>query len=67
MKNLGEIIKLFKAVGKNQTPVAIIQNGTRPNQHKVIGTVETIEVLVKEQQVGSPAIIVIGNVVALQF
>lgn len=67
MNNLGEITKLFKAVGKSQTPVAVIQHGTRPNQRMVVGTVDTIEALVKEQHFGSPAIIVIGKVVDLQF
>ena len=67
MNNLGDITQLFKNVGKSHMPVAVIQNGTRPNQRMVVGTVETIEVLVKEQHFGSPAIIVIGNVVDLQF
>lgn len=67
MKNLGHIAALFKAVGKNQTPVAIIQNGTRPNQQLALGTVDTIEQIALEKQLGSPAIIVIGKVVDLHF
>lgn len=67
MKNLREITELFKAAGKNQTPVAIIQNGTRPNQRLAAGTVETIYQITQDQHVGSPAIIVIGQVVNLHF
>lgn len=67
MKNLGEITKLFKEVGKSQVPAAIIQNGTRPNQRVAIGTVNTIEQIALDQHFSSPAIIVIGNVVNLHF
>ena len=67
MKNLGHITQLFMAVGKHKTPVAIIQNGTRQNQQLALGTVETIEQIAQEKQLGSPAIIVIGNVVDLHF
>jgi uroporphyrin-III C-methyltransferase len=67
MKNLGHITALFKAVGKSQTPVAIIQDGTRPNQQLALGTVETIEQIAREKQLSSPAIIVIGKVVDLQY
>jgi uroporphyrin-III C-methyltransferase len=67
MKNLEGITSLFKAAGKSQTPVAIIQNGTRPNQRIALGTVDTICHIVREQQLTSPAIIVVGRVVDLHF
>ncbi len=44
-------------------PVAIIQNGTKDTQKKVIGKVSSISKLVAEHQLSSPAIIVIGEVV----
>jgi uroporphyrin-III C-methyltransferase len=67
MNNLEGITQLFKAAGKGQTPVAIIQNGTRPNQKIALGTVDTICQIVREQQLASPAIIVVGQVVDLHF
>ncbi|WP_051359833.1 uroporphyrinogen-III C-methyltransferase [Adhaeribacter aquaticus] len=67
MNNLKEITEIFKAVDKIQTPAAVIQNGTRTNQQIVRGTVENIYQLTQEKQIGSPAIIVIGNVVDLNF
>jgi uroporphyrin-III C-methyltransferase len=67
MNNLEGIMQLFKAVGRGRTPVAIIQNGTRPNQRVALGTVDTICQVVREQQLASPAIIVVGKVVDLHF
>ncbi|NNF19577.1 MAG: uroporphyrinogen-III C-methyltransferase [Flavobacteriaceae bacterium] len=63
MSKLGEICKLFREEGKGDLPVAIIQNGTMPNEKVGIGSVNTIEQLVAEQQLANPAIIVLGEVV----
>jgi len=67
MKNLEDITRVFQVLGKNSTPVAIIQNGTLPNERLVCGTIDTIYQIAQEQQVTSPAIIVIGQVVDLRF
>lgn len=67
MNNLEGITQLFAAAGKSQTPVAIIQNGTRPNQRLALGTIETICQIVREKKLTSPAIIVVGKVVDLHF
>lgn len=63
MSKLGEIMELFKEEGKQDTPVAIIQNGTTQNEKVGIGTVASIEHKAKEQQLANPAIIIIGEVV----
>ncbi|MFD2099368.1 uroporphyrinogen-III C-methyltransferase [Flagellimonas iocasae] len=63
MSKLGEIMNLFKKEGKQDTPVAIIQNGTTENEKVGIGTVASIEHKAKEQQLANPAIIIIGEVV----
>lgn len=63
MSKLGEIMELFKREEKENTPVAIIQNGTTENEKIGIGTVASIEHKAKEQQLSNPAIIVIGEVV----
>ena len=63
MSKLPEIIKLFKHYGKNELPVAIIQNGTTPQEKIGIGTVDSIVKIVEEKQLSNPAIIVLGDVV----
>lgn len=65
MRKLPEIIKLFEQNGKANTPVLVIQNGSLPNERKVIGTISTIEEQVRLKGLSSPAIIVIGEVVDL--
>lgn len=63
IKNLSNIVTAFKNEGKNDLPVAIIQNGTLPQQKEVIGTIANIEQQATEANIGSPAIIIIGEVV----
>ena len=63
MNKLSEITAIFSSEGKRDTPIAIIQNGTTPNENTGIGTIATIEDIVEEKQLSSPAIIVIGEVV----
>lgn len=63
MGKLNEIVKVFSAENKQNTPVAIIQNGTTKNEKFGIGTIETISRIVKEKKLSSPAIIIIGEVV----
>lgn len=63
MSKLSQIVQLFKAEGKQRTPIAIIQNGTRANERVGIGTMEDIVEIVQENQLSNPAIIIIGEVV----
>ena len=63
MSKLTQIIDLFQKESKGETPVAIIQNGTTAQEKIGVGTVNTIEHVVAQQQLSSPAIIVIGAVV----
>nr|BFF37345.1 uroporphyrinogen-III C-methyltransferase [Tenacibaculum mesophilum] len=63
MGKLSEIIQLFKEEGKNELPVAIIQNGTTPEEKIGIGTVDTIEEVVAKNNLSNPAIILLGDVV----
>jgi len=65
MNNLERISNIFKNFGKSNLPVAIIQNGTRENERIGLGTIATINEVVARKQLGSPAIIVIGEVVKL--
>ena len=64
LNKIQAIMEQFQRHGKSQTAVAVIQNGTLPNQKNIIGKVSTIVGLASHAHVGSPAIIVIGEVVA---
>ncbi|WP_299431789.1 uroporphyrinogen-III C-methyltransferase [uncultured Aquimarina sp.] len=63
MSKLNEIVSIFAAENKQDVPVAIIQNGTTENEKFGFGSVQTIEQVVLEKKLSSPAIIVIGEVV----
>jgi uroporphyrin-III C-methyltransferase len=63
MGKLSEIVKLFQQENKNNLPVAIIQNGTTPQEKIGIGTVDTIEKIVESKKLSNPAIILLGSVV----
>ncbi|SHF06836.1 uroporphyrinogen III methyltransferase / synthase [Caldanaerobius fijiensis DSM 17918] len=59
----GELIKNGKS---EDTPAAVISNGTMPDQVTVIGTLKDISQKVKESGISNPAVIVIGDVVRLR-
>lgn len=63
MSKLSQIIDLFQKESKGETPVAIIQNGTTAQEKIGVGTINTIQQVVTENKLSSPAIIVIGEVV----
>lgn len=64
-RKLEQICEAFSMHGKADTPVAIIQNGTMPNEKMVKGSISNIDAKAKEAQMGAPAIIVIGETVDL--
>ena len=67
IKNLPTIAQRLLDSGRDpQTPAAIIRRGTYPSQFTVSGILENIAQLAEEQQITPPALIVIGNVVALR-
>jgi uroporphyrin-III C-methyltransferase len=63
MSKLAQIVSLFQNESKGATPVAIIQNGTTLKEKIGVGTIDTIQQVVAEKKLSSPAIIVIGEVV----
>lgn len=65
MSKLEEIMDIFKEFGKEQTPVAIIQDGTTANAKMVMGTVKDIAYRSQFSGLTNPAIIVVGEVVSL--
>lgn len=67
MSKLREIQAVFEACGKQHTPVAIIQNGSLPEEKIGIGHVYNMVTMAEKKQLSSPAIIVIGEVVGVHL
>ncbi|MFD0941763.1 uroporphyrinogen-III C-methyltransferase [Pedobacter boryungensis] len=65
VEKIAEIASIFKAEGKDNLPVAVIENGSSVKENVVIGVVDTIEELIIEKNISSPALLVFGNVVSL--
>ncbi|MDV7187826.1 uroporphyrinogen-III C-methyltransferase [Lutibacter sp. TH_r2] len=63
MSKLNQIVSIFKQFEKEDVPTVIIQNGTTKNEKLGLGTISTIEEVVAQKKLSSPAIIVIGEVV----
>ncbi|SDM18790.1 uroporphyrin-III C-methyltransferase [Catalinimonas alkaloidigena] len=63
MKQLPLITREFKRHRGPHEPVAIIQNGSRPDMKMGVGNVSTIEGIVTREGLDSPAIIIVGPVV----
>jgi len=63
LNKIEEIMGQFMRYGRHDTAVAIIQNGTMADQKSIIGNVATIADLAGGSGIGSPAIIVVGEVV----
>lgn len=61
---LAEIVAIYRERNLHNLPIALIQNGSLPNEKVVLGTIDNILDESVEKRVGVPAIIVIGEVVA---
>ncbi|MDR6735594.1 uroporphyrinogen-III C-methyltransferase [Sphingobacterium sp. 2149] len=66
MRKLDEIARTYVLYGKGETPAAIIQHASLPQQKQVCCKVKDIVMISKVHNMGHPAIIVIGAVVDLQ-
>lgn len=67
MRRLTEIVQAILEGGRpGTTPAAVVQWGTRPEQRVVSGTLAELPELVREAGVKNPAVIVVGDVVALR-
>lgn len=65
--NLEKIVtELIKHGKSNETSVALVQWGTRPEQRVVTGTLSNIVDVVKANNITSPSIIIVGEVVKLR-
>lgn len=61
---LKQIVELYQAHGRGDLPIAMIQNGSLPNERIALGTMDTIEEQSKSNLLGVPAVIIIGEVVS---
>ena len=68
LKQLPRIVTRLMAAGKSgDTPAAVLSGGNSKNPARVRGTLSAIEQAVLEAGVSSPAIIMVGEVAALDF
>ncbi len=66
LSNLGHLAREIVEKGLSpDTPVAIVDNGTRENQKVVVGTISSIEEKARHAELKGPAVIIIGSVVQL--
>lgn len=56
-------LRLVRAGRSPETPIAMTRWGTRASQRTIVGTLSTIADLARQQDMGSPSVIVIGDVV----
>lgn len=68
MGNLEQITKSLVECGKSEnTPVALVSNGTTKDQKVVKGTLLTITLIAENEHMKAPAIIIVGDVVNLEM
>ncbi|MFI5148286.1 MAG: uroporphyrinogen-III C-methyltransferase [Bacteroidia bacterium] len=63
LSKLKEIVSIFRDQDKQDTGVAIIQNGSLPAENMAIGTIDTIAEIAEQEGIAAPAVIIIGDVV----
>jgi len=63
MSKLQQIVDIYKANYKGNESIAIIQNATLPEEKHVVGSINNIVQLVKENNLANPAVMIIGAVV----
>jgi len=67
LQHLPDLMREFIARGADpDLPAAVVDNGTRPNQQVVTGTLATLAERVAAAELPGPAIIIIGTVVSLR-
>jgi len=66
VSGMARVSEQLRAFGRHPaTPIAIIENGTRPEQRVLLGTLENMVGLAAAERVRSPALLIVGEVTAL--
>lgn len=65
MKKIAEIAETYISAGKGESPAAIIQHASLPQRKVVKGQVKNLFLLAEKNNITYPALIIIGDVVAL--
>jgi uroporphyrin-III C-methyltransferase/precorrin-2 dehydrogenase/sirohydrochlorin ferrochelatase len=66
LQGLPTICRQLQASGRaGDTPIALVEQGTTPNQRTLTGTLATMAEIVAEQEVHAPTLIIVGEVVLL--
>ncbi|MBL7781326.1 MAG: uroporphyrinogen-III C-methyltransferase [Saprospiraceae bacterium] len=63
LSKIADIAAAFLQTGKDNLPIAIIQNATLPEQQVIVGTIADIVEKTRQANTASPAVIVAGAVV----
>ncbi len=63
LKKLAEIVEIYKEAGKAHLPVAIIINGSLPDEHFITGLIDDIESRVNRECLHGQALIVVGEAI----
>jgi uroporphyrin-III C-methyltransferase len=66
MKKAAEIASVYVEEGKGSMPVAVIQHASLPHQKTVTGEIKDLVLLIEENKLTHPAIIIIGEVVSVR-
>lgn len=67
VRKLASLMQQLIANGRAaETPAAIVQSASLPDQRVVVGTVGTIADRAKEEGIGTPALTIVGSVVSLR-
>lgn len=64
-KKIQQIANFYQQIGKEDMPVAVIQNGSFENEKIVISDMNNIVATIEKNQLKTPATIIIGEVVKL--
>jgi uroporphyrin-III C-methyltransferase/precorrin-2 dehydrogenase/sirohydrochlorin ferrochelatase len=67
VERLADVVENLRVNGRSaDTPIALIENGTLPTERVVDGTLADIVEKARREGIGSPAVIVVGEVVRLR-
>jgi uroporphyrinogen III methyltransferase/synthase len=67
LTRLGRLMETLVAHGRSaETPAAVIERASLPSQRTVVGTVGTIATLAHEAGLGTPALVIVGEVVRMR-